>query len=102
MNDDEEFRITGAVQQQGLPCLEYVNTKTNEEFVSTTKEVRAWYNKTHMTQAANTVQPSRSSFMTDLATTMYQQVQRKYDVKLDPLTTSPPKNYNDARNRELQ
>jgi hypothetical protein len=39
--------------------------------------------------------------MTD-ATTMNQQVQRKYDIKLDPLTTSPPKNYNDARNRELQ
>ena len=102
IDDDEEFRITGAIQKQGLPCLEYVNTKTKEEFVSTAQEVRDWYNRTHLSQAANTLQPSRSSFLTDLATTMYQQVQRKYDVKLDPLTTSPPKNYNDARNRELQ
>jgi hypothetical protein len=55
-----------------------------------------------MIQAINSIVPSRSTFVNDLAFASYQQI-KEYDVKLrDPLNQIAPKSYKQAGNRESQ
>ncbi len=41
------------------PVLYYKNKQTGEEEKSSVKEVRQWYNRTHLMQAANSIAPTR-------------------------------------------
>jgi hypothetical protein len=63
---------------------------------SMVKDVRKWYNKTTMIQAINSIVPTRSTFVNDLAFEFYQQV-KEYNIKLhNPLNHIAPKSYKQA------
>ena len=55
--------------------------KNGLQHESTVKEVRKWYNKTQLTQAVNSITPSRKSDVNDIAYEAYKQIET-YDVKL--------------------
>jgi hypothetical protein len=67
----------------GGNILTYEDIKTKEKHFSTVKEVREWYERTHLQQSVTAIQPSRVGFMNRLANATYQSiVNRKYDVQL--------------------
>jgi hypothetical protein len=86
----------------GGNILTYEDNATKERHYSTVKEVRQWYENTHLQQSVMAVQPSRVGFMNRLATATYQSItQRKYDVQLQDKAKAP-KNYKQASNLETQ
>ncbi len=101
--DNETFIITECSRHDGLDCLDYISSRTKEEFFSTVPEVRKWVKQTSMLQMANNIQPSRKGYMNTLAETMSQHINpRPYHTKLSSSTIKPPKNYKDAQGREIQ
>ncbi len=93
-NDGSEvFLVTQCSQHDGVDCVDYINTRTKEEFYSTIHEVRKWTRQTSILQMANNIQPSRKGHMNTLAETMSQQINPKpYQTKLSSNTVRPPKN----------
>jgi hypothetical protein len=61
--------------------------------------VKQWIEKTKLTQAANLIQPTRKSYINELASTMYDKI-RAYDVKLPHGTQSKPTSYRKAGNSD--
>jgi hypothetical protein len=101
--DNETFIITECSRHDGLDCLDYISSRTKEDFVSTVPEVRKWVKQTSMLQMANNIQPSRKGYMNTLAETMSQQINpRPYQTKPSSNTIKPPKSYKDAQGREIQ
>jgi hypothetical protein len=78
------------------PVLYYKNKQTGEEEKSSVKEVRQWYNRTHLMQATNSIIPTRKGFINTLAETSFKTI-TNYDVKL-PAHASKPTSYKKARN----
>jgi hypothetical protein len=78
------------------PVLHYKNKKTGEEEKSSVKEVRQWYNRTHLMQATNSIAPLRKGFINSSAETSYNTI-KNYDVKL-PAHASKPTSYKKAGN----
>ena len=60
------------------------------------KEVRQWYNRTHLQQAANSIVPTRKGYINSLAEETYKAIQN-YDVKL-PSHATKPTSYKKAGN----
>ena len=101
--DNETFLITECSRHDGLDCLDYVSSRTKEDFVSTVPEVRKWIQQTKLLQMANNIQPSRKGYMNTLAETMSKQINPKpYNTKLSSNTVRPPKIFKDAQGREEQ
>ncbi len=99
--DNETFIITECSRHDGLDCLDYISSRTKEDFVSTVPEVRKWVKQTSMLQMANNIQPSRKGYMNTLAETMSQQINpRPYQTKLSSNTIKPPKSYKGRRTRK--
>jgi hypothetical protein len=106
MDDGVRYTITGTSENDGDLTLTYIDPQKplahGLEHESTVKEVRKWYNKTTMIQAINSIVPTRSTFVNDLAFESYQQV-KEYHVKLhDSLNHIAPKSYKQAGNLESQ
>jgi hypothetical protein len=76
--------------------------KNGVQHESTVKVVQKWYNKTQLTQAVNSITPSRKSYVNDIAYEAYKQI-KTYDVKLsNPLDQKALTSYKQAGNREPQ
>ena len=95
LDEGTRYTITGTSDNDGDLTLTYIDPqkplKNGGEHESTVKEVRKWYNTTTMIQAINSILPTRSTFVNDLAYEAYQQV-KMYDVQLlsqSPQTKSP-------------
>jgi hypothetical protein len=98
-DDDETFVVTNTSHRQSEDCLDYKNTKTNEEYFSTWQEVEKWIKETTIRQLANNIQ----RYVNKLAETMYREIKPKtYHVQLPSSNIKPPKSYNDAKTRESQ
>ena len=92
--DGETFVVTQCSQHDGVECVDYINTRTKEEFYSTIHEVRKWIRQTASLQMANNIQPSRKGYMNTLAETMSQQINPKpYHTKLSSNTIRPSKEF---------
>jgi hypothetical protein len=90
--DNETFIITECSRRGGLDCLDYISSRTKEDFFSTVPEVRTWIKQTSMLQMANNIQPSRKGYMNTLAETMSKQINPKpYHTKLSSNTIKNPK-----------
>jgi len=76
--------------------LYYKNKATGEEEKSSVKEVRQWYNRTNLKQAANSITPTRKGFINSLAEMSYQTI-TNYDVKL-PANATKSTSYKKAGN----
>ena len=101
--DNETFLITECSRYDGRDCLDYVSSRTKEDFFSTVPEVRKWIQQTKLLQMANNIQPSRKGYMNTLAETMSKQINPKpYNTKLSSNTVRPPKSFKDAQGREEQ
>jgi hypothetical protein len=96
--DDEgqTWTITEIGMYDEERVLYYKNKQTGEEEKSSVKEVRQWYNRTHLMQAANSITPTRKGFINTLAETSYKTI-TAYDVKL-PAHASKPTSYKKAGN----
>ena len=106
LDEGARYTITGTSDNEGTLSLTYIDPlkplKHGLQHESTVKEVRKWYNKTQLTQAVNSITPSRTSYVNDLAYEAYKQI-KIYDVKLaNPLTQTAPTSYKQAGNREPQ
>jgi hypothetical protein len=51
--DNDTFLITECSQHDGVECVDYISTRTKEEFYSTIPEVRKWIRQTAILQMAN-------------------------------------------------
>ncbi len=80
-DEGQTWTITEIGTYDDDPVLYYKNKKTCDEEKSSVKEVRQWYNQTHLTQAANSIAATRKGFINSLAETSYQTI-KNYDVKL--------------------
>ena len=58
----------------GGNILTYEDVNTKEKHYSTVKEVREWYEQTHLQQSVTAIQPSRVGFMNRLANATYQAI----------------------------
>ncbi len=71
--DFEDEGQTWTITEIGIydeePVLYYKNKQTGEEEKSSVKEVRQWYNRTHLMQAANSIAPTRKGFINTLVPT---------------------------------
>ena len=106
LDEGTRYTITGTSDDDGDLSLTYIDPlkplKNGVQHESTVREVRKWYNKTQLTQAVNSIVPSRSSFVNDLAYEAYKQI-KIYDVQLsNPLKQKAPTSYKQAGNRETQ
>ena len=102
-DEGDTFVVTNTSHRRGEDCLDYKNTKTNEEHVSTWQEVEQWIKDTTIQQLANNIQHARNGYVNKLAETMYRELQPKtYHVQLPSSNIKPPKSYNDAKGRESQ
>jgi hypothetical protein len=95
-DDGQTWTITEIGVYDDDPVLYYKNKTTGEEEKSSVKEVRQWYNRTHLMQAANSIAPTRKGFINTLAETSYKTI-TSYDVKL-PAHASKPTSYKKAGN----
>ncbi len=101
--DNETFLVTECSHRDGIECIDYISSRTKENFFSTVPEVRKWIRQTSLLQMANNIQPSRKGYMNTLAETMSQQINPKpYHTKLSSNTIKPPKSFKDAQGREVQ
>jgi hypothetical protein len=101
--DNETFLVTECNHRDGIECLDYISSRTKEDFFSTVPEVRKWIRQTSILQMANNIQPSRKGYMNTRAETMSQQINPKpYHTKLSSNTVRPPKSFKDAQGREIQ
>jgi hypothetical protein len=73
-DDGQTWTITEIGVYNDDPVLYYKNKKTGEEEKSSVKEVRQWYNRTHLMQAANSITPTRKGFINTLAETSYKTI----------------------------
>jgi hypothetical protein len=95
-DDGQTWTITEIGTYDDNPVLYYKNKTTGEEEKSSVKEVRQWYNRTNLMQAANSIAATRKGFINSLAETTYQTI-KNYDVKL-PAHASKPTSYKKAGN----
>jgi hypothetical protein len=95
-DDGQTWTITEIGFYDDEPVLYYKNKTTGEEEKSSVKEVRQWYNRTNLRQAANSIIPTRKGYINSLAETSYQTIQN-YDVKL-PNHATKPTSYKKAGN----
>ena len=96
------LKMTESVTKTGLengtvPILYYENKDTKEEERSTVKEVRTWYNRTSLHNAANTIAPTRKGYINNLAEQTYKAVMN-YDVKLLNAQVPKPTSFHKASN----
>ncbi len=106
IDDGNRYTITGTSDNDGDLTLTYIDPQkplaNGTQHESAVKEVRKWYNKATMIQAINSIVPTRSTFVNDLAFESYQQV-KEYDLKLhNPLNHIALKSCKQAGNRESQ
>ncbi len=87
-NDGQQWTITEVGFYEEHPVLYYKNKDTGEEEKSSVKEVRQWYNRNHLQQAANSIVPTRKGYINSLAEESYKTIQN-YDVKLPSHATKP-------------
>ncbi len=89
-DDGQQWTITEVGFYEEHPVLYYKNKDTGEEEKSSVKEVRQWYNRTHLQQAANSIIPARKGYINidSLAEESYKTIQN-YDVKLSSHATKP-------------
>jgi hypothetical protein len=66
-DDAQEWTITEVGFYDEHPVLYYKNKDTGEEEKSSVKEVRQWYNRTHLQQVANSIVPTRKGYINSLA-----------------------------------
>jgi hypothetical protein len=100
--DFEDDGIIWRVTKTGLendtvPILYYENKDTKEEERSTVHEVRTWYNRTSLHNAAKTIAPVRKGYINNLAEQTYKAVMN-YDVKLPNANVPKPTSFNKASN----
>jgi hypothetical protein len=100
--DFEDDGITWKITKTGLengttPILYYENKDTKEEERSTVKEVRTWYNRTSLQNAANTISPTRKGYINNLAEQTYKTIM-SYDVKLPNANVPKPTSFHKAGN----
>jgi hypothetical protein len=95
-DDGHNWTITEIGTYDDHPVLYYKNKATGEEEKSSVKEVRQWYNKTHLKQATNSIALTRKGFINHLAETSYKTI-TNYDVKL-PANATKPTSYKKAGN----
>jgi hypothetical protein len=95
-DDGQQWTITEVGFYEEHPVLYYKNKDTGEEEKSSVKEVRQWYNRTHLQQATNSIAPTRKGYINNLAEESYKTIQN-YDVKL-PAHATKPTSYKKAGN----
>ena len=95
-DEGQHWTITETGIYDDDPVLYYKNKTTGEEEKSSVKEVRQWYNRTNLRQAANSIAATRKGFINSLAETTYHTI-TNYDVKL-PAHASKPTSYKKAGN----
>jgi hypothetical protein len=95
-DDGQNWTITEIGLYNDEPVLYYKNKTTGEEEKSSVKEVRQWYNRTNLKQAANSIALTRKGFINSLAETSYKAI-TNYDVKL-PANATKPTSYKKAEN----
>ncbi len=95
-HDGQTWTVTEIGFYEDHPVLYYKNKVTNEEEKSSVKEVRQWYNRTNLKQAANSISPSRKGFVNSLAEETFKAI-TTYDVKL-PTNATKPTSYKKASN----
>jgi hypothetical protein len=106
LDEGARYTITGPSDNEGTLSLTYIDPlkplKHGLQHESTVKEVRKWYNKTQLIQAVNSITPSRTSYVNDIAYEAYKQI-KTYDVQLsNPLDQKAATSYKQAGNREPQ
>ena len=87
-DDGQTWTITEIGFFEDEPVLYYKNKTTGEEEKSSVKEVRQWYNRTNLMQAANSIAPTRKGYINSLAEASYNTI-TKYDVQLPAYATKP-------------
>ena len=95
-DDGQQWTITEVGFYEEHPVQYYKNKDTGEEEKSSVKEVRQWYNRTHLQQATNSIAPTRKGYINNLAEESYKTIQN-YDVKL-PAHATKPTSYKKAGN----
>jgi hypothetical protein len=100
LDEGSRYTDTGTSDNEGTLSLTYIDPlkplKNGLQHESTVKEVRKWYNTTQLTQAVNSITPSRKSYVNDIAYEAYKQI-KTYDVKLsNPLNQTAPTSYKQA------
>ncbi len=68
-DEGQTWTITETGNYDDDPVLYYKSKTTGEEEKSSVKEVRQWYNRTNLRQAANSIAATRKGFINSLAET---------------------------------
>ena len=99
LDDGESFHVTGTHERDGETVVDYKDKKGDDHF-STIPEVRRCLAQTALNQAANSSQPTRTSYINKLAEEVYRQIttEKTYNVKLPKGTTVKPTSYKKAGN----
>ncbi len=99
LDDGESFQVTGTHKEDGQTVVDYKDKKGANHY-STIQEVRQWLAQTALNQAANSIQPTRTSYINKLAEEVYRQItaEKTYNVKLPKGTTVKPTSYKKAGN----
>ncbi len=66
IDDGESFHVTGTHKEDGQIVVDYKDKKGTDHY-STIHEVRQWIAQTALNQAANAIQPTRTSYINKLA-----------------------------------
>ncbi len=82
-DDGQQWTITEVGFYEEHPVLYYKSKDTGEEEKSSVKEVRQWYNRTHLKQTVNSITPTRKGYINNLAEESFKIIQN-YDVKWLP------------------
>ncbi len=70
IDDGESFRVTSTHKEDGQIVVDYKDKKGADHY-STILEVRQWIAQTALNQAANSIQPTRTSYINKLAEEVY-------------------------------
>ena len=91
--------MTGTHKEDGQVVIDYKDKKGADHY-STIDEVKQWIAQTALTQAANSIQPTRTSYINKLAEEVYRQIttEKTYNVKLPKGTTEKHTSYKKAGN----
>ncbi len=91
--------MTGTHKEDGQIVVDYKDKKGADHY-STMKEVRQLIAQTALNQAANSIQPTRTSYINKLAEEVYRQIttEKTYNVKLQKGTILKPTSYKKTGN----
>jgi hypothetical protein len=93
-DEEQTWTITEIGVYDESPVLYYKNKQIGEEEKSSVKEVRQWYNRTHLMQAANSITSTRKGFINSLAEASYN------TIKIMMLNSQPMRSNPQATKRQ--